>query len=320
PLSILSAVIVMGLMGYTINIMTLGGLALAVGILVDDATVEIENTNRNLGMGKPVTRAILDGAQQIAVPAFVSTLCICIVFVPVVFLTGAAKYLFTPLALAVVLAMMASYVLSRTLVPTMVKYLVRGEVNRYRVPEGEGDHHGSLFWAMHNVFERGFERIRESYRRMLDAGLHHRKLVALCCFLITVACAALMPFIGTDFFPQVDAGQIRFHVRAPAGTRIEETEQIFARVENTLRAIIPARELSDILDNIGLPYSGFNLAYSDSGIIGEFDGEILVSLKPGEHGPTGNYVREIRARLNAQYPDLVFFFQPADIVGQTLNF
>jgi CzcA family heavy metal efflux pump len=321
PLSILTSLAILHLLNETVNVMTLGGLALAVGILVDDATVEIENIHRNLGQGKPIVRAILDGAQQIAVPAFVSTLCICIVFVPVVFLTGAAKYLFSPLALAVVLAMMASYLLSRTLIPTMVKYLIRVEVERYRLPEGEAEGAGGgIFWRIHHVFNRRFERMRDGYRRLLDAALHHRKLVALCFFLMTLACAALYPFIGTDFFPQVDAGQIRFHVRASAGTRIEETEQIFARVENTVRSIIPARELTDILDNIGLPYSGYNVAFGDSGIIGEFDGEILVSLKPGEHRATGDYIRELRARFNAQYPDLTFFFQPADIVGQTLNF
>ncbi|MBZ5590735.1 MAG: efflux RND transporter permease subunit [Acidobacteriia bacterium] len=319
PLSILTSLAILHLLNETVNVMTLGGLALAVGILVDDATVEIENIHRNLAQGKPILLAILDGAQQIAVPAFVSTLCICIVFVPVIFLSGTAKYLFTPLALAVVLAMMASYILSRTLVPTMVKYLVGSEVHRYRDPEGHPEGHG-IFWRIHYSFHQGFERMREGYRRTLDAALDHRKLVALCFFLITVACAALYPFVGTDFFPQVDAGQIRFHVRAPAGTRVEETEQIFARVENTVRSIIPARELSDILDNIGLPYSGFNVAFSDSGTIGEFDGEILVSLKPGEHGPTGDYIRKLRARLNAEYPNLTFFFQPADIVGQTLNF
>jgi multidrug efflux pump subunit AcrB len=321
PLSILTSLAVLDLLNETVNVMTLGGLALAVGILVDDATVEIENIHRNLGQGKPILRAILDGAQQIAVPAFVSTLCICIVFVPVVFLTGAAKYLFTPLALAVVLAMMASYILSRTLVPTMVKYLIRSEVERYRGPEGEADEYGGgVFWGLHHAFHRRFERMREGYRRLLDAALAHRKLVVICFLLITVACVALYPFIGTDFFPQVDAGQIRFHVRAPAGTRVEETEQIYARVENTVRSVIPARELSDILDDIGLPYSGFNVAYSDSNIIGEFDGEILVSLKPGDHGPTSDYIRELRKRLKAQYPDLTVFFQPADIVGQTLNF
>jgi multidrug efflux pump subunit AcrB len=321
PLSILTSLAILHLLNETINVMTLGGLALAVGILVDDATVEIENIHRNLGQSKPILLAILDGARQIAVPAFVSTLCICIVFVPVIFLSGTAKYLFTPLALAVVLAMTASYILSRTLVPTMVKYLVRSEVDRYREPEGHAGPAGpGFFWQMHHSFHKGFERMREGYRRTLDAALSHRKLVALAFFLIMAASVTLLPFIGTDFFPQVDAGQIRFHVRAPAGTRVEETEQIFARVENTVRSIIPAGELSDILDNIGLPYGGFNVAFSDNGTIGEFDGEILVSLKPGDHGPTRDYIRDLRTRLNAQYPDLTFFFQPADIVGQTLNF
>ena len=319
PLSILTSLAILHLLNETINVMTLGGLALAVGILVDDATVEIENIHRNLGQGKPIVRAILDGAQQIAVPAFVSTLCICIVFVPVVFLTGAAKYLFTPLALAVALAMMASYILSRTLVPTMVKYLVRAEVDRYRVPDGEQPGSG-IFWQIHHSFNSGFESMRERYRRLLDAALHHRKLVAFCFFLTTAACAALYPFIGTDFFPEVDAGQIRLHVRAPAGTRVEETEQYYARVERTIRQVIPPSELSDILDDIGLPYSGFNVAFSDSGIIGDFDGEILVSLNPEAHGPTANYIHELRRRLKAEYPELTVFFQPADIVGQTLNF
>ena len=320
PLSILTSLAILHLLNETVNVMTLGGLALAVGILVDDATVEIENIHRNLGMGKPIVRAILDGAQQIAVPAFVSTLCICIVFVPVIFLTGAARYLFTPLALAVALAMTASYILSRTLVPTMVKYLIRSEVHRYRVPESEAEPDGGIFRLAHHGFHRGFERMREGYRRLLATALVHRKLVALCFFLVTLACAALYPFIGTDFFPPVDAGQIRLHVRAPAGTRIEETEHVFARVEDTVRRIIPASELSDILDDIGLPYSGVNITYSDSGIIGEFDGEILISLKPGEHGPTSEYIRQLRKQLKTQYPELGVFFQPADIVGQTLNF
>jgi multidrug efflux pump subunit AcrB len=320
PLSILASLAILHLLNETVNVMTLGGLALAVGILVDDATVEIENIHRNLGQGKPIVRAILDGAQQIAVPAFVSTLCICIVFVPVVFLTGAAKYLFTPLALAVALAMMASYLLSRTLVPTMVKYLVRNEVDRYRVHEGGEQHGGGVFWEVHHAFNRRFERMRDGYKRLLATALRHRKLVAFCFFLITVACVSLYPFIGTDFFPQVDAGQLRVHVRAPAGTRVEETEQIYARVEKTIRSVIPADELSDILDDIGLPYSGFNVAFSDSGIIGDFDGEILVSLRPGDHGSTAGYIRTLRRRLKAEYPDLTIFFQPADIVGQTLNF
>ncbi len=319
PLSILTSLAILHLLNETINVMTLGGLALAVGILVDDATVEIENIHRNLGQGKPIIRAILDGAQQIAVPAFVSTLCICIVFVPVVFLSGVAKYLFTPLAMAVALAMMASYILSRTLVPTMVKYLVRAEVDRYRVPESE-QHSSGFFRQIHHGFHSGFERMRDRYRRLLDGALHHRRLVALCFFLITAACASLYPFIGMDFFPQVDAGQIRLHVRAPAGTRVEETEQYYARVENTIRRVIPSNELSDILDDIGLPYSGFNVAFSDAGTVGDFDGEILVSLNPEEHAPTAGYIHELRRRLNAQYPELTIFFQPADIVGQTLNF
>jgi multidrug efflux pump subunit AcrB len=320
PLSILTSLAILNLLGETINVMTLGGLALAVGILVDDATVEIENIHRNMGQRKPIIKAILDGAQQIAVPAFVSTLCICIVFVPVIFLTGAARYLFTPLALAVVLAIMASYVLSRTLVPTMVKYLLRGEASRYQDESGELEEAGhGPFARIHHGFQTRFGRMRNAYRRLLGSALAHRKLVALCFGLICAACAALIPFIGTDFFPQVDAGQIRLHVRAPAGTRIEETEAYFRRVEDTIRQVVPANELSDILDNIGLPYSGVNIALSDSATIGSFDGEILVSLKP-DHASTWNYIRELRRRVIRQFPELSFFFQPADIVGQILNF
>ena len=321
PLSILTSLAILNLLHETINVMTLGGLALAVGILVDDATVEIENIHRNLGQGKPLLLAILDGARQIAVPAFVSTLCICIVFVPVIFLSGAARYLFTPLALAVVLAMSASYLLSRTLVPTMVKYMVRSEVSRYRDAEDEGDVAGAgFFWSLHHGFHKGFERMRGAYTRLLAAGLEHRKLVVVCFALICAACVPLYPFIGTDFFPQVDAGQIRLHVRAPGGTRVEETEAVFARVEDTIRKVIPPSQLSDILDNIGLPYSGFNIAFSDSVTIGSADGEILISLKPGEHSPTWDYVRELRRRLNDEFPGVTFFFQPADIVSQILNF
>jgi multidrug efflux pump subunit AcrB len=320
PLSILTSLAVLNLLGQTINVMTLGGLALAVGILVDDATVEIENIHRNLGQGKPIIKAILDGAQQIAVPAFVSTLCICIVFVPVIFLTGAARYLFTPLALAVVLAMMASYILSRTLIPTMVKYLLRGEASHYRSESGELEETGhGVFARVHHGFQERFERMRGSYHRLLASALAHRKLVAACFGLICAACAALIPFIGTDFFPEVDAGQIRLHVRAPAGTRIEETEAYFRQVEDTIRQIIPPAQLSDILDDIGLPYSGFNIALSDSATVGSFDGEILISLRP-DHASTWDYIRTLRARLNRQFPELTFFFQPADIVGQILNF
>jgi multidrug efflux pump subunit AcrB len=321
PLSMLTSFAVLYLMGETINIMTLGGLALAVGILVDDATVEIENIHRNLGLDKGVVEAILDGARQIAVPAFVSTLCICIVFVPVVFLTGAAKFLFTPLALAVVLAMSASYLLSRTLVPTMIRYLIPAELRLYQGPEGEADvDDAGWLWRVHHAFHRGFERMREWYSGVLNSTLSHRKLVLGCFLAVSASCAAIYPFIGTDFFPQVDAGQIRLHVRCPGGTRIEETERRFAQVEESIRRIIRREDLSDILDNIGLPYNGFNLAFSDSVTLGPADGEILVSLKAGEHRPTQDYIREIRKQLNLEYPDLTFFFQPADMVGQILNF
>jgi multidrug efflux pump subunit AcrB len=321
PLSIMTSLSILYALGETINIMTLGGMALAVGILVDDATVEIENIHRNLGMGKGVIQAILDGARQIAVPAFVSTLCICIVFVPVVFLTGAAKFLFTPLALAVVLAMSASYLLSRTLVPTMIRYLLPAELRLYQGPEGEADiDDAGWLWHVHHAFHKGFEKLRDAYAGILASALEHRKLVLLCFIVVSISSAALYPFIGTDFFPLVDAGQIRLHVRAPGGTRIEETERRFAEVEESIRKIIPPEDLSDILDNIGLPYNGYNLAFSDSVTLGPADGEILVSLKQGEHKPTWGYVREMRKQLARQYPDLVFFFQPADIVGQILNF
>ncbi len=321
PLSILTSLAILNLLHQTTNVMTLGGLALAVGILVDDATVEIENIHRNLGQRKPLLRAILDGAQQIAVPAFVSTLCICIVFVPVIFLTGAARYLFTPLAMAVVFAMMASYLLSRTLVPTMVKYLLRHEAELYQSESGEIEQRmPGIFGSIHHGFQNGFNRMREGYRRLLASSLAHRKVVFGSFFVLGILCAALAPFIGWDFFPAVDAGQIRLHVRAPAGTRIEETEVWFSQVEDAIRRVIPPHELTDILDNIGLPYSGLNVAFSDSATVGPFDGEILVSLRPGQHAPTEDYVRELRLRLNREFPTLSFFFQPADIVGQILNF
>jgi len=322
PLSILTSLAVMSLLGETINIMTLGGLALAVGILVDDATVEIENIHRNLGMGKGVTRSILDGAQQIAVPAFVSTLCICIVFVPVVFLQGVAQYLFTPLALAVVLAMMASYLLSRTLIPTMVRYLIPAELRFYRhgAEHEEEIPDAGIIWNIHHRFNNLFERMRDGYSSMLHSTLSNRKLVLVLFFVVAICCVGLYPLIGTDFFPQVDAGQIRLHVRCPGGTRIEETEQKFSQVEDAIRKIIPPSEIKDILDNIGLPYNGFNMAFTDSVTLGSFDGEILVSLKQEGHGPTWDYVREMRRKLGREFPDLTFFFQPADIVGQILNF
>jgi multidrug efflux pump subunit AcrB len=320
PLSILCSIIVMSACGQTLNVMTLGGLALAVGILVDDASVEIENIHRNLGQRKPLVQAILDGAQQIAVPAFVSTLSICIVFVPVVFLTGAVQSLFTPLALAVVAAMLASYVLSRTLVPTMVQYLLRHEVHRYR-EDAHGPQAGSWnpIWALHYAFNRGFERLRNGYRSCLAWALRHRLAVVVVSVGLFAGSLVLVGRIGQDFFPVVDAGQFRLHVRAPAGTRLEETERIFSQVEAAIRRIIPAEELALMLDNIGLPVGGVNLAFSDSATIGPADGEILVALHEG-HRSTWEYIRQLRQALPEQFPQLTFFFQSADIVGQILNF
>ena len=321
PLSIFSSLAILYALGETINIMTLGGLALAVGILVDDATVEIENIHRNLGMGKGIVQAILDGARQIAVPAFVSTLCICIVFVPVAFLTGTAKFLFTPLAMAVALAMGASYLLSRTLIPTLIRFLLPAELRLYRGPEGHADvTDAGLLWRLHHAFNKGFEKLRDFYSGLLESALHHRALVVICFVILSAASVALYSAIGTDFFPRVDAGQIRLHVRTPSGTRVEETEQRFVQVERSIRQIVPANELNDVLDNIGLPTSGFNLTFGDNTTLGTFDGEILVSLRPGEHRSTWEYLREMRRRLPREFPDLAFFFQPADIVSQILNF
>ena len=318
PLAILVSVIVFSLMGQTLNTMTLGGLALAVGILVDDATVEIENTNRNLGMGKPVTRAILDGAQQIAMPAFVSTLCICIVFVPVVFITGVARYLFTPLALAVVLAMLASYFLSRTVVPTMVQYLLPAEAHLHQPGHEVKD--GGWIWSVHHRFNRHFERFQAVYRRALDWSLGHRWTVVVGFIVLVAVSLGIFPLLGMDFFPTVDAGQFRLHVRCPAGTRIEETEQRYAEVEAVIRETIPADEIQIVINNIGLPGGGVNLAFSDASIVSAADGEILVALNPEHHGSTLGYVRQLRGILRERFPDLVFFFQPADMVSQILNF
>jgi len=322
PLSILTSIVILNLMGETINVMTLGGLSLAVGILVDDATVEIENTHRNLAMKKPLVRAVLDGAQQIAVPAFVSTLAICIVFVPVLLLTGAAKYLFTPLALAVVFAMLASYMLSRTLIPTMVHYLLKVEVDMYRKGEhGEGgraEGH-SIIWRVHFAFNRWFERLRAGYTGLLDWALDHRALV-LCGFMtFALGSLGLVYLIGSDFFPTVDSGQIRLHVRAPAGTRIEKTELVFADVENAIREVIPKNELDIVLDNIGLPPGGFNLGFGDNTNIGSNDGDVLISLTP-EHTSTAIYTDRLRKYLHQKFPDEEFYFEAANITTQILNF
>ncbi len=312
PLSILTSIIVLSFLGETINIMTLGGLALAVGMLVDDATVEIENTNRNLDQGKEIKQAILDGASQIAVPALVSTLCICIVFLPMFFLSGVSRYLFVPLAEAVVFAMLASYFLSRTLVPTMALYLLKPK-----------DHHASTsrnpFIRFQDSFERGFERLRHSYQRLLTT-LVNRRVVFVPIFLVLCLFAwALAPWLGENFFPDTDSGQFILHVRAKTGTRIEETARLADLIENSIRRVIPPQELDNILDNIGLPYSTINYMHSTSGLIGAADADILVSLKEN-HRPTAGYVQELRKKLAGEFPGSTFYFLPADIVTQILNF
>jgi len=313
PLSILVSIIALSFLGETINIMTLGGLALAVGMLVDDATVEIENTNRILEQGKEIKQAIVDGASQIAVPAFVSTLSICIVFLPMFFLSGVARYLFVPLAEAVVFAMLASYFLSRTLVPTLALYLLKAK-----------DHHAAAvsrnpFIRFQDWFERGFERLRHGYQRLLTT-LVHRRFIFVPVFLLLCLCAwALVPWLGENFFPDTDSGQFILHVRAKTGTRIEETARLADLVENSIRRIIPAQELDNILDNIGLPYSTINFIHSTSGLIGAADADILVSLKEN-HRPTAQYVRELRKNLASEFPGNTFYFLPADIVTQILNF
>jgi multidrug efflux pump subunit AcrB len=292
-----------------------------VGILVDDATVAIENIHRNLGMKKSLVTAILDGSRQIAIPAFVSTLAICIVFVPVVFLKGAAKFLFMPLAMAVVFAMLMSYLLSRTLVPTMADFLLKPEVPLYQ--QGEGGHaapSGGFFWRVHFFFNAGFLRLRHNHQRALDWCLHHRGITALFFGVFFLLSLGLMFQVGQDFFPTVDSGQMRLHVRAPAGTRIEETERIISRVEASIRRQIPARELRTILDNIGLPVGGVNLAYTDSATIGSSDAEILISPDPENHRPTEEYKKLLRRQLKAEFPEATFFFQPANITNQILNF
>ena len=321
PLSILTSLIVLYFLGQTINVMTLGGLALAVGILVDDATVELENTHRNMAMKKPLVRAVLDGAHQIAVPAFVSTLSICIVFVPVLLLTGAAKYLFTPLAMAVVFAMLASYLLSRTLIPTMVHYLLKPELKLYVLGEhGEAAGGSGVIWRVHHAFNRRFERMRTSYAGLLDWALQHRGLVLAVFAVFVAGSLSLVPFIGQDFFPNVDSGQLRLHARAPVGTRIEKTELLFADIDNEIRQVIPRDEVDTIIDNIGVPFGGFNLAFGDNTTIGNDDGDILISLRPEKHGPTAEYTDRLRKRLHQRFPDVTFFFEAANITNQILNF
>jgi multidrug efflux pump subunit AcrB len=374
PLSILTSIILLGALGQTINIMTLGGLSLAVGILVDDATVEVENTNRNLAMGgKTLTRAILDGAQQIAVPTFVATTCICIVFMPVVFLTGAAKSLFTPLAMAVVFAMMSSYFWSRTLVPVMVQFFMRKDIERivaeesgerthcaeaprpdpkaddYRADDddvtahnGHATHNGhqnghqeahndhkkaltpirgvdDLIWRLHQLFNHQFEAFRDRYCVALTWALNHRAITAVAFLAFFLFSFCLAPFVGEDFFPTVDSGQITLHVQGTPGMRLEETAHLFHQVEKEVHRVIPSNEIQTVVSNIGLPVSGLNLANSNTGSMGSLDGDMMISLKE-EHGPTGAYIEKLRDDLNEHFPDASFFFEPADITTQILNF
>jgi multidrug efflux pump subunit AcrB len=311
PLSILVSIIALALLGETLNVMTLGGMSLAVGILVDDATVEIENVHRNLAQQKPILRAILDGAQQIAVPAFVSTLCICIVFVPIVFIAGAAKSLFVPLGMAVVFAMLTSYFLSRTLVPTMMRFLLTHH---------EHDDSSRSAWGRFlAAFERGFTRLRTAYGSWLAWALAHRALVVGGFAVFVAASLALVPLVGQDFFPTVDAGLMKLHVRGPSGTRIEETEQRMGRIEESIKQVVPPSQIETVIDNMGIPYSSINLSLSEGVLVSPADADVMIALKP-EHAPTEGYVRALRKRLTHDFPDTTFFFLAPDISTQVLNF
>ncbi len=355
PLSILAAILALFALGETLNLMTLGGLALSVGILVDQAIVTIENIERHLHLGQPLEPAILVGAQEIGVPAFVSTICICIVFVPMFFLTGVARYLFVPMAEAVVFAMIASYVLSRTLVPTLVMLLMRGSRHAApaaapagadtpadathathathaahpahaahaaaaaAAPERAPGARASLLERLYRRFDAQFERVRRAYALTLSATLARRRTFSIVFLAFCVLSCALYPLLGRDFFPSVDAGQVRLHFRAPTGTRIEETARLADEIEVAIREIVPPAELETILDNLGVPNSGINLSFSNAGTIGTLDGEILMSLRHG-HGPTDEHVDRLRRELPPRFPGIEFFFQPADIVTQILNF
>jgi multidrug efflux pump subunit AcrB len=321
PLSVMASLAVLSALGETINLMTLGGLALAIGILVDDATVTIENIHSHMAQGKATVPAILDGAQEIALPAFVGTLCICIVFVPMFLLTGVARFLFVPLAEAVIFAMLASYALSRTLVPTLVMWFYRHPSSH----SGVADLGAVALWqrpfvALGRRFDRGFEHFRAGYSRWLGVALgHSRASAVLFIGFCVISGVLLLPQLGQDFFPKVDAGQFRLHLRAQSGLRIEETAKLADQVEAAIRNEIAQRELGGILDNIGIPNGGIPLAYIDNGLVGAGDADILVSLRPG-HRPTEDYVRSLRVRLNREFPGVTFYFLPADIASQTLNF
>jgi CzcA family heavy metal efflux pump len=316
PLAILGSIATLSALGETLNIMTLGGLALAVGILVDDATVTIENINWHLEHGKEVETAILDGAAQIVTPAFVSLLCICIVFVPMFFLNGVARFLFVPMAEAVIFAMISSFILSRTLVPTMAKYLLKQHV------QGEHEHESKSrgpLGRFQRGFEARFEKVRAKYHGLLELALTHRRPFVTGFLGFVLLSFALVPFLGRNFFPAVDAGQILLHVRAPVGVRVEKTAQIFANVEGAIREIIPPAELGTVVDNMGLPVSGINTAYNNTGTVGSQDGDIQIALNEG-HRPTDEYVREMREKLPREFPGVTFSFPPADIISQILNF
>ena len=318
PLAILGSIAALSAIGETLNIMTLGGLALAVGILVDDATVTIENINWHLEQGKDVETAILDGAAQIVTPAFVSLLCICIVFVPMFFLNGVARFLFVPMAEAVMFAMIASFILSRTLVPTMAKYLLHP--HSHDDPHGEGKKPSrNPLVRFQRGFEARFEKIRESYHGLLAMALGHGKVFVIGFMAFVVLTFALVPMLGRNFFPSVDAGQILMHVRAPVGTRAEESARIFAEVTEAVRRVIPKEELGTVVDNIGLSSSGINNTYNNTGTIGTQDGDIQIALNEG-HAPTAQYVRELREKLPREFPGTTFSFPPADIISQILNF
>jgi multidrug efflux pump subunit AcrB len=317
PLAILTSITVLSAIGETINIMTLGGLALAVGILVDDATVEVENINRNREAEpeKDMDEVVLESASQIATPAFVATLSICIVFAPMFLLSGVARYLFVPLAEAVVFAMLASYFLSRTIVPTMAKYLLRGE----KMEAGDTAVRNPLV-RLQKRFEEAFERFHGSYRRLLEIALHHRRVFLIAFFAASLgSLVILIPWLGRDFFPSVDSGTFKLHLRAPTGMRIEETANLCDLVEQSIRRQIPADEVQSVIDNIGLPYSGINLSYSNSAPVGTSDADILVTFS-AKHHPTDNYIHQLRLTLPKQFPGVSFAFLPADMVAQILNF
>jgi len=319
PLSVIAAVLLMGVGGETLNAMTLGGFALAVGILVDNGTVVIENIERHVGLGQPLERAIIDGAGEVGTPTFLATLCICIVFVPVFLLQGTAKYLFSPLSVSVIVSLLASLVLSFTLVPVLFKYLMRSAVQAGGGHAPAAAEPSNPVLRVHLAFERQFQRFRELYRNILAWAVANARPTVIAFLVLMGLSLTLFPQLGRDFFPEVDAGQMRLHVRAPPGTRIESTQEYFAQVEAAIRRLVGATQIAVMLDNIGLPYSGINIALSDSATVGPMDGEVLISLTKS-HTPTAQLTALLRQKLPRQFPQLQFFFQPADIVDQVLNF